>query len=120
MVFYKGENRYPFGVFTKDRTQVPDAQVALYFAKVPPTIEGDRRRPRKPGQVQPKPPNPLDQPAVGPFPASIESLATQPAFRAKTTADDPDAASVVYATNVDFPSDGEWRIVARRSSRGTS
>ncbi len=54
----------------------------------------------------------LDQPAVGPFPATIESLATQPAFRAKTTADDPDAASVVYFTNVDFPSDGEWRIAA--------
>ena len=34
-VFYKGENRYPFGVFQRDRTQVPDAEVALYFAKVP-------------------------------------------------------------------------------------
>ena len=54
----------------------------------------------------------LDQPAVGPFPAAIESLATQPAFRAQTTAEDPDAATVVYATNVDFPSDGEWRIAA--------
>ena len=36
MVFYKGENRYSFGVFEKDRTQVPDAEVALYFARVPP------------------------------------------------------------------------------------
>ena len=35
MVFNKGENRYPFGVFERDRTQVPDADVALYFAKVP-------------------------------------------------------------------------------------
>ncbi|HEU4944363.1 MAG TPA: hypothetical protein VFT10_04295, partial [Solirubrobacterales bacterium] len=34
-VFYKGENRYPFGVFQRDRAQVPDAKVALYFAKVP-------------------------------------------------------------------------------------
>ena len=34
-VFYKGENRYSFGVFEADRTQVPDAKVALYFAKVP-------------------------------------------------------------------------------------
>jgi len=50
--------------------------------------------------------------AVGPFPASIETLVTQPAFRAKTTSDDPDAASVVYSTEVDLPSDGEWRIAA--------
>src|SRR3954447_3863185 len=34
-VFYKGENRFPFGVFEKDRTQVDDAQVALYLAPVP-------------------------------------------------------------------------------------
>src|SRR5687768_15476124 len=34
MVFYKGENRYSFGVFEKDRSQVPDAEVALYFARV--------------------------------------------------------------------------------------
>jgi ABC-type uncharacterized transport system auxiliary subunit len=35
MVFYKGENRYPFGVFERDRTQVPGAEVALYIAKAP-------------------------------------------------------------------------------------
>src|SRR3954453_6171884 len=34
-VFNKGQNRYPFGVFQRDRTQVPDADVALYFAKMP-------------------------------------------------------------------------------------
>ena len=31
-VFNKGKNRYPFGVFERDRTQVSDAKVALYFA----------------------------------------------------------------------------------------
>ncbi len=111
MVFYKGENRYPFGVFQTDRTQVPDAQVALYFAKVPPKPKGPSTPP-KPGEKRPKAPNPLNQPAVGPFPAAIETLATKPAFRAQTTAEDPDAASVVYSTNVNFPSDGEWRIAA--------
>ncbi len=106
--FYKGENRYPFGVFQRDRTQVPDAQVALYFAKVPGkagalgSIESSATDPKAA----------LDQPAVGPFPAAIESLQTKPAFRAQTTSSDPDAASVVYATHVDFPSDGEWRIAA--------
>jgi len=54
----------------------------------------------------------LDEPAVGPFPAAIESLQTAPRFRAKTTTADPDAASVVYTTHIDFPKKGEWRIVA--------
>jgi hypothetical protein len=112
MVFYKGENRYPFGVFQRDGKQVSDAKVALYFAKVP-RLRGakgangdsqvtDLRTARQA----------LNQPAVGPFPAAIESLQTQPAFRAQTTTNDPDAASVVYVTDVDFPSDGEWRIAA--------
>ena len=115
MVFYKGENRYPFGVFQRDRTQVADAEVALYFAKVPPATKGDkprsrnrqaraRRRRRRPKRSKSR--------RSGPFPAAIESLATKPAFRAQTTANDPDAATVVYATDVDFPSDGEWRIAA--------
>ena len=30
-------------------------------------------------------------------------MQTQPAFRAQTTTSDPDAATVVYATDVDFP-----------------
>ncbi len=75
MVFYKGENRYPFGVFNRDRTQVPDAQVALYFAKVPPAPKGGAaKRAPKQGAGQPTVAKALDQPAVGPFPAAIESL----------------------------------------------
>jgi hypothetical protein len=54
----------------------------------------------------------LDEPAVGPFPAKVETLQTQPAFRAQTTTSDPDAATVVYSTDVDFPREGEWRIAA--------
>jgi hypothetical protein len=115
MVFYKGENRYPFGVFQRDGKQVSDAKVALYFAKVP----RPRRAKGANSGATPQVADPrtaakkaLDLPATGPFPASIESLQTQPAFRAQTTTNDPDAASVVYVTNVDFPSDGEWRIAA--------
>jgi hypothetical protein len=100
--FYLGKNRYPFGVFRRDGSQVPDAEVALYFARVP----------KKPGAAATAGKEALDQPAVGPFPAAIESLQTQPAFRARTTTDDPDAASVVYYTDVDFPGEGEWRIAA--------
>jgi hypothetical protein len=109
MVFHRGGNRFPFGVFHKDRSQVTGAQVALYFAKAPPA-------PKKPGGGAPggKAPKakPFAVPAVGPFPAAIESLATKPAFRARTTTSDPNAASVVYVTHVDFPSSGEWRVVA--------
>jgi hypothetical protein len=114
-VFVTGENRYPFGVFERDRAQVADAEVALYFARVPrPRGKGNKD---KFGSIEDSSykraeARALDLPAVGPFPAKIESLLTEPAFRAQTTTSDPDAASVVYATDVDFPSDGEWRIGA--------
>lgn len=112
MVFYKGQNRYPFGVFEPDRTQVPDAEVALYFAKAPAPKPGAKSKSGNKGPVAKAREQALDAPAIGPFPASIESLVTQPAFRAKTTSDDPDAASVVYSTQVDFPSEGEWGVAA--------
>jgi hypothetical protein len=118
LVFYKGENRFPFGVFQKDRTQVSGAQVALYLAMVPSSkagtgeiAPGKETAPKGKGRA-------LEAPAVGPFPAAIESLATKPAFRSRTTASDPSAASVVYVTHVDFPSAGEWRIAALVRQRG--
>jgi hypothetical protein len=113
-VFNKGENRYPFGVFQRDRTQVPDAEVALYFAKVPGKGLGavETNAPAGTTSAKNAEKRALDQPAIGPFPAAIETLQTQPAFRAQTTTSDPDAASVVYKTKIDFPSDGEWRIAA--------
>jgi hypothetical protein len=67
-----GPNRFAFGVFTLGGEQVDDADIALYFA------EG------------------VDGPARGPFPARVYSLQTPPAFRAKTTAEDPGAATSVY------------------------
>ena len=107
-VFYAGRNRYPFGVFERDGSQVADAKVALYFARVPlkkGTAAGTEREKEALEEA-------LDQPAIGPYPAAVESVATQPAFRAMTTTDDPDAATAAYVTHVDFPKDGEWRIVA--------
>jgi hypothetical protein len=112
LAFYKGRNRYPFGVFERDRTQVSDAEVALYLAKAPTPKPGAKSKPGSKGPAAKAQAQALDQPAVGPFPASIESLVTQPAFRALTTSDDPDAASVVYSTQLDFPSNGEWQIAA--------
>lgn len=116
LVYYKGENRYTFGVFERDRTQVSDADVALYFAKVPSGKTGKAGGgfDSTGGSTSTKnaEERALDEPAVGPFPAKIESLQTEPAFRAQTTTSDPNAATVVYSTKVDFPSNGEWRIAA--------
>ena len=110
LVFFKGVNRYPFGVFERDRTQVSDAEVALYLAHVPNRIaNANATSPNAAKQAQAKA---REEPAIGPFPARIESMQTQPAFRALTTTSDPDAASVVYSTNVDFPANGDWAIGA--------
>jgi hypothetical protein len=114
LAFYKGENRYPFGIFQPDRTQVGDAKVALYVARVPhvgPSGRGPAGSDKK-GAVARARTEALEQPAKGPYPAAIESLATQPAYRAQTTTNDPDAATIVYSTDIDFPSNGEWRIAA--------
>jgi hypothetical protein len=86
-VFNEGKNRFGFGVFTVDHGNVPDAEVALYVAKP-------------------------DGKAEGPYPATVHSLETPPAFAAKTTTQDPDAAKYVYTTEVDLPDKGEWQILA--------
>src|SRR5262249_17867071 len=89
----------------------------LYISKAPPPkrkLEGpaaETKKQRK-GAVARARHEALEEPAVGPFPASVETLETLAAFRAKTTADDPDAATVAYSSKIDFPSNGEWRIAA--------
>ena len=110
-VFYKGRNRFPFGVFEKDRSQVNDAKVALYLSPVPKVPLKAEKEGAKGADARAQI-KALEEPATGPFPASVETLATQPAFRAQTTSQDPDAATVVYSTDLDFPSDGEWRVAA--------
>ncbi len=111
-VFYPGVNRYPFGVADREHGGIDDAEVALYFAKVPSTDPEARSRSGNRGQLAKAEEQALDRPAVGPFPASIESLATKPAFRADSTAEDPDAAQVVYSAQLNLPSAGNWRIAA--------
>ncbi len=111
-VFYPGANRYPFGILDREEGEVTDAEVALYFAEVPEPRPGAESKSGNRGPKAKAEAQALDQPAVGPFPASIESLDTKPAFRAKSTAEDPDAAAVVYSTELTFPHDGEWRLAA--------
>jgi len=88
-VFDRGSDRYGFGVFTAGREQIVDAKVALYFA------HGERAK------------------ALGPYPARVESLATEPAFIAQTTGNDPQAGKVVYVVDgAPFRANGEWRVLA--------
>lgn len=87
-VFYRGQNRYAFGVFTPGREQITDAEVALYVA------HGANGK------------------AQGPFPARVESLEVEPQFESRTTADDPDSARTVYVADVPLDADGEWRVGA--------
>ena len=88
-VFDRGDNRYGFAVFEVDRTQVLDADVAMYFAHA----DG--------GEV------------VGPLPARVESMETKPAFAAMTTSQDDDSAKAVYVVpEVKFDQPGEWVGIA--------
>jgi hypothetical protein len=82
-----GENRYSFGVFTKGREQVTDADAAVYFSKTE------------------------DSSVKGPYPAEVESLEVKPAYRSQLN--DPDAAQAVYVVpKVDFDKKGPWVAVA--------
>lgn len=86
--YEEGGNRFSFGLFEADRTQVPDAEVAIYASAGP------------------------DGKARGPFPARVESLMTDPAFESQSTATDPDAATVAYVSELEFDRPGEWRLIA--------
>ncbi len=110
-VFYQGENRYPLGIREREGGQIDDAEVALYYAKAPTVKPGAESAPGNKGQVAKAKEGALDQTAVGPFPARIESLGTKPAFRS-ATADDPETARVVYAAQIPFPKDGEYLVEA--------
>lgn len=112
VVFYPGENRYPFGVLDRDDGEIADAEVALYYAKVPRPKRGAKSKAGSRGAVAQAQAQALDQPAVGPFPAAIESLAPKPGFRMQTTAEGPEIATVVYSTELEFDGEGEWRIAA--------
>jgi hypothetical protein len=118
LVFYPGKNRYPIEIFDRDRHPISDAEVALYYAKVPTPKAGAKSKSGNRGPVAKAEAQALDEPAAGPFPAAVESLATEPRFRARSTAEDPDAAGVVYATELNFPSAGEWRVAAILKEEG--
>ena len=85
-VFTPGDDRFAFGLFDVGGEQITDGSVAIYAAHGP---SGE---------------------ALGPFPARIESLETDPEFVAQTTS--PDDAKAVYVADVPFDRTGEWRLAA--------
>ena len=88
MTYEKGVNRFSFGVFNVDRSQIDDAEVAIYASA---GANGE---------------------ALGPFPARIETLATDAPYASQTTASDPLAATVAYVSEIKFDRPGEWRLMA--------
>ena len=87
-VYRVGQNRYGFALFTPDRRQVDDAQVAIYTSD----LTGGH--------------------LAGPYPAHLESLAVRPQFQSQTVANDPGAARSVYVADVPLPKPGRYALVA--------
>jgi hypothetical protein len=118
-VFYAGTNRYPFGVFEKGAgsesgkvgNEVPDAEVAIYYACMPPARVrgGVKGKPSAGAAVSTEGSRVLEEPAVGPLPARIESLSSQPKFESQTTAESPRTARVVYSADLKLPAGRECR-----------
>jgi hypothetical protein len=88
LVFDKGTERYPFGVFTPGQEQVEDVEVALYFAK-----SGKSK-------------------VIGPLPAKLETLQTKPAYRSQNGSGPGEAKSVYVVPKVPFDQEGPWLAVA--------
>lgn len=119
--FYPGVNRYPFtiveklsGTSGKPGAEIADAEAAIYYVKVPTPKPGakpkaGKSKAAKKGTAAEAKSQALDLPAVGPFPAQIESLATKPPFQGKTTTEDPTVASVIYSISLNLLAEGEYR-----------
>jgi hypothetical protein len=92
--FRTGKQRFGFALFSKDRSQITDASVAVYVA---PAGGG---------------------PAQGPYLARYESLDVQPQFQSRQTASDPDAAKSIYTTEIPFDKPGRWEVLGIARSSG--
>jgi hypothetical protein len=123
LAFYPGSNRYPFTIAEKVKStgvtgkEIADAEAAVYYVEIATpsaganSTAGDQEASAKAQRKA------LERPAIGPFPARVESLATDPPFRSKTTTEDPDVASVVYSTELDL-APGEYRPMVLTKENG--
>lgn len=110
-VFYPGENRFAVGVSERQGGQIDDAEVAFYYAAAPTVKPGAKSATGNKGAAAKAQLQALDQKAVGPFTARIESLGTEPEFRS-ALAKSPETPRVVYVGQVPFPHDGEYSVAA--------
>jgi hypothetical protein len=86
-VLTTGRNRFGFGLFTRERGQIADAQVAVYVA----AAGGGEAR--------------------GPYVARWESLEVPPEFQSQQTAADPAAAQSVYVADLPFAKPGTYEVL---------
>lgn len=95
LVLTTGDNRFGFGLFERDRSQIADASVVLYVAPVG------------------------GGPAKGPYPARYESLEVKSSFQSRTSAQDPDSAKSVYVADIPFDKPGKYEVlgIARLDDR---
>lgn len=95
-VLRPGANRYAFGLFDVAREPLEGIDAAaLYVAR---GATGHAR---------------------GPIPVHEESLRTAARFRARSTAEDPDAGRAIFRARVEFPQRGSYRlaVLIRRDGR---
>jgi hypothetical protein len=95
LVLTTGDNRFGFGLFERDRSQIADASVVVYVAPVG-------------GGA-----------AKGPYAARYESLEVEPQFESRTSAQDPDSAKTVYVADIPFEKPGKYEVlgIARLDDR---
>jgi hypothetical protein len=123
-VFYPGANRYPFTVTEKEGStgkigrEVPDAEVAIYYAKVPGVKPGTQSKSGNKGMVGKAESQALEEPAFGPFTARIETLATESPFQGKTTTEEPNVATVIYSSELRLPAAGAYRPAVLIKEKG--
>ena len=87
-VLETGDDRFGFALFDRSNRQIGDLKVVLYVSRG------------------------LDETAHGPFAARFEPITVKPAYRSRTSANDPDAAHGVYVATVRFPSAASYTISA--------
>jgi hypothetical protein len=87
LVLTTGENRFGFGLFERDRSQITDASVVVYVARA--------------GGGE----------AKGPYVARYESLEVKLQFQSRQSAEDPDAARSVYVADIPFDRPGQYEVL---------
>jgi hypothetical protein len=85
--FTPGKNRLAFGLID-DANRFVYGKTAVYLARSPSAR------------------------ARGPYPAPLDPLVVEPAFRSRGAAEETDAIAAIYAAQVKLPATGRWSVLA--------